>query len=354
MQHTKNIDTIYCGEGVWEVFNSYIRSRKPSGIYILTDSNTRKFCLPKFVESANFQTEPTVFEIPQGEENKTIETCLHLWNCLSESRADRNSILINLGGGVVTDLGGFVASTFKRGINYINVPTSLLAMVDASVGGKNGVDLGSLKNQVGVVNAAKLVLIDTRFLTSLPQEHFTSGLAEMLKHGIIASEKYFDDVLNASVSDSQFESLIWESVEIKNRIIAEDPTEIGVRKTLNYGHTIGHAIESYCLQNSEKETLLHGEAIAIGMILATFISSEMLSFPKESLKKITSGIRSKFKNVSFSDTDISAICKLLIHDKKNSNGKVYFVLMEDFKKPSINCEVPNSLIHKAFTFYQSF
>ncbi len=354
MQHTKNIDTIYCGTEVWNVLNTYLEKVKYSNIYILTDSNTRNYCLPAFIQYTNLNSQPTLLEMPQGEENKTIETCLQLWNQLSESKADRNSLLINLGGGVISDLGGFVASTFKRGIHFINIPTSLLAMVDAAVGGKNGVDLGSIKNQIGTINAAQLVLIDTRFLKTLPKAHITSGVAEMLKHGIIASEKYFSNVLNMSPANSNFDSLIWESVEIKNHIVAEDPSETGLRKTLNYGHTLGHAIESYCLQNSERKTLLHGESIAIGMILATFISSEIVSFPKKLLYKISSGILSMFEKVPFTKTDVNEICKLLIYDKKNSGGKVYFVLLEDFNKPVINCEVPNALIHKAFKYYENF
>jgi 3-dehydroquinate synthase len=262
--------------------------------------------------------------------------------------------LINLGGGVVTDLGGFVASTFKRGIDFINIPTSLLAMVDASVGGKTGIDLGSLKNQVGVIKQPALVLLDPEFLHTLPDAHCRSGQAEMLKHGIIGSEVYFDRVLEFDIHKPDSEELIWESVLIKNRVVTEDPLEKGLRKILNYGHTLGHAIESQSLQKNSENPLLHGEAIAVGMILATYISTKMLDFPEESLDKITSGILSIFQKRSFSVTEIKEITDLLIYDKKNSRGKIYFVLLTDFALHKINCEVPDSLITEAFSYYEAY
>lgn len=351
----KDRGSIYCNSDAWNKIETIIQEIAPSKIFILTDANTKEHCLPHFTEKSSLVKDAIILTIPIGEDHKTIETCQSLWSELSDKGADRKSLLINLGGGVVTDLGGFVASTFRRGIEFINIPTSLLAMVDASVGGKNGVDLDSLKNQIGIIRNPLCVIIDTEFLKTLPAEQITSGYAEMLKHGIIHSEEYWTKLKRFDVSNiSETEELIWESVLIKNKVVTQDPNELDIRKTLNYGHTLGHAIESYCLEEADKPPLLHGEAIAIGMILATYISSEIFEFPKSKLENITEVILSKFPKVTFSFVDIEKIIELLIYDKKNSNGKVLFVLLSDFGKHKINCQVPNSIIHKAFAFYENY
>ena len=355
----KKEGSVYGDSNAWKSFDNQINKTKPTKIFVLTDENTNEFCLSFFLTKATFQEQINVLTIPAGETNKTITTCLKLWNELSEKGADRDSLLINLGGGVVTDLGGFVACTFKRGIPFINIPTSLLAMVDASVGGKNGVDLGSLKNQVGVIKNPLQVIIDTSFLKTLPLAHITSGLAEMLKHGLIHSETYWNKVKNFNLANTtEANDLIWESVEIKNEVVTEDPFEKGRRKTLNYGHTLGHAIESYFMEvsgeDSTKKELLHGEAVAIGLLLATYISSKLCSFPKEKLNTITEVIITKFDKVSFSKEDIEAIIKLLVYDKKNKGGNIYFILLRDIGDYKINCTVENSLIHEAFNYYENF
>ena len=351
----KDRGSIYGNKNGWNKLEGQIQEFAPSKIFVLTDLNTEKSCLPYFIQKLALTTPPIILSIQDGEINKTIDTCLSVWRELSDKGADRRSLLINLGGGVVTDLGGFIASTFRRGIEFINIPTSLLAMVDASVGGKNGVDLDSLKNQIGIIRNPLCVLIDTKFLETLPTEQVTSGYAEMLKHGIIHSEEYWKELELFDVANpTQTEELIWKSILIKNEVVTEDPNEMGVRKTLNYGHTLGHAIESYCLEASEKTSLLHGEAIAIGMILATYLSHKMLEFPASKLENITESILSKFPKMKFDHIDIEKIIKLLVYDKKNSNGKVFFVLLYDFGKHKVNCEVPNSLIHKAFAFYKNY
>ena len=354
-QIDKESGSIICGISAWPELEKVIDSIQPYKIFVLVDTNTQKHCLPYFLEQAKFINDPKILVTPHGEENKNIGSCLDVWKKLSQLGADKNSLLINLGGGVVTDLGGFVASTFKRGINFINIPTSLLSMVDAAIGGKNGVDLDNLKNQIGVINNPEMVIVDTQFLQTLPKPQINSGMAEMFKHGLISSEKYWNEVASMDVIGAiDIESLVWESIKIKNEVVTEDPNEIGRRKTLNYGHTLGHAIESYCLNNKAKPQLLHGEAIAIGMILATYISTKTLSFPKEKLEKITKVLRQRYKKVNFNLKEINAIIELLIYDKKSSNGKVQFVLLEDFGKYKIDCEVQNKLIHKAFEFYNNF
>ncbi|MFT4942855.1 MAG: 3-dehydroquinate synthase [Flavobacteriales bacterium] len=354
-QIVKKKGSIYCNGNAWACLQTAIHTLNPTKIFILVDANTQKYCLPSFLRLSSIDALLETITIPVGETNKTINTCTLVWSILAKKGADRNSLLINLGGGVVTDLGGFVASTFKRGIEFINIPTSLLAMVDASIGGKNGVDLGVLKNQVGIINNPLLVLIDTSFLSTLPEKEVTSGYAEMLKHGLIHSETYWNQLQSFDVANVQStENLIWNSIEIKNTIVTEDPNELGVRKLLNYGHTLGHAIESFCLEQKGRIPLLHGEAIAIGMILATFISGELLHFDKNKQIAITTLVLKHFEKKHFSTREIDAIIGLLKFDKKNQGDDVLFVLLEDFGKFKINQKVSNELIYSAFMYYQDF
>ena len=342
---------IHFNSNCYTALNAHLKLANYSTIFILVDENTHNMCLPKFLQAVETTCTIEIIEIESGEENKTIETCTGVWNVLSELGADRKSLILNLGGGVVTDLGGFVASTFKRGINYINVPTSLLAMVDASIGGKTGVDLGHLKNQIGVINSGEMVLIDTSFLETLPENQMRSGLAEMLKHGLIYNREYWNkfttnDALN-------YDELIYESVVIKNNIVTQDPLEENLRKTLNYGHTLGHAIESYFLSHPEKETLLHGEAVAIGMILANYISTELTGFSKAENDTIKTIIKTIFGEVTVLPSDYEPIIELLKYDKKNEHGNINFVLLEDMGKPKVNCQVSNDIIIKAFEYYKA-
>jgi len=342
----------YQGDGFLQI-NAYLKEVQPSKVFILVDNNTHGDCLSLFLQKIGTSENFEILEIEAGEINKNLETCTGLWNALSELDADRKSLMINLGGGVVTDLGGFVASTFKRGISYINVPTSLLAMVDASVGGKTGVDLGNLKNQIGVINHAEMVIIDPAFLATLPQTEMRSGLAEILKHALISSETYWNKVTNLTeLTLNDLDDIIKESVEIKSKVVTEDPEENGLRKTLNYGHTLGHAIESYFLTHSEKTTLLHGEAIAIGMVLATYLSKELQGFPEDKLKEITNKILDIYERVKFSEEDIEQIIDLMKYDKKNSHGNINFVLLKNIGDTVIDCAVPNELIYHAFDYYR--
>ena len=336
----------------FEKINEFLKQESPSKIFILVDSNTHNYCLSKFLQKieSGFTTE--VIEIEAGEEFKNLQTCEGVWNVLSELEADRKSLMINLGGGVVTDLGGFVASTFKRGIKFINVPTTLLSMVDASVGGKTGVDLGNLKNQIGVIIQPEMVIIDSSFLETLSPKEMRSGLAEILKHGLIASEDYWKKVTNLADLDlTDLDDIIKESVNIKAEIVKKDPFEKNIRKTLNYGHTLGHAIESYCLTHPERNKLLHGEAIAAGMILETFISQELENFPKEKLQIINETIKKMYGKEIFNEEDIVQIKDLMKFDKKNERGNINFVLLKDIGEPVIDIIVPDAIIDKAFEFY---
>ncbi len=334
--------------------SNYIEIKKYSSVFILVDSNTNEFCLSMLSYNLAIDIKIEIIEIEPGEIHKNIETCVEIWNILTDFGADRKSLLINLGGGVITDIGGFIASTFKRGIDFVNIPTTLLSMVDASIGGKNGIDLGKLKNQIGVINDPKMVIINSNYLETLPQNEMRSGLAEMLKHGLIADESYWNSFKN--LDNLQFEDLnklIYHSVEIKNKIVLEDPTENGIRKSLNFGHTLGHAIESYFLDNPEKQSILHGEAVAAGMILESYISYKKNYITEKEYFIIKKTIFNFFERLIINEEDISQITKLLIHDKKNEYGKIKFTLLEKIGKCIINQEVELELILNSFKDYFS-
>lgn len=354
----KLIDTgnynVYFNNDCSNALNTFVKKFKFSKIFILVDTNTHRDCLALFLSDFSTTANIEIIEIESGEEHKTIDTCVGVWNALSELGADRQSLMINLGGGVVTDLGGFIASTFQRGIEFINVPTSLLAMVDASVGGKTGVDLGSLKNQVGVINTGAMVLIDTTYLKTLPYNELKSGYVEMLKHGLIQNESYWSTLKDFSnLKKEKLPQLIYDSVLIKQNIVANDPHEIDLRKTLNFGHTLGHSIESLFLKDNTKRTLLHGEAIAVGIILATFISHKLLNFPLAKLSSIKSTMIDLFGKIDLKSKDYQEIINLLKFDKKNSHGNINFVLLHDIGDTKINCHVDELLILEAFKYYLS-
>ncbi len=345
---------IYFNEKGYEALNSFLNESKYSNLFIIVDNNTNEFCLTRFLPFLETNLTIEIVEFEAGEPNKNIETCVQIWNVLTELGADRKSLVINVGGGVVTDLGGFVASTFKRGMDFIHVPTTLLSMVDASVGGKTGVDLGNLKNQIGVINVPKMVLIDTQYLETLSKNEMRSGLAEMLKHGLIYDKDYWEKFLDLKTIDfADFDELIHRSVEIKNEIVTQDPTEKNIRKALNFGHTLGHAIESYFLEHEKKKSLLHGEAIAIGMILESFISLEKDLITFDEYQQIKSTLKTIYDDVLFEESDIEPILELLIHDKKNEYGNIQFALIDGIGKIKINQSVENELILRAFEDYKS-
>ncbi|MFL9844048.1 3-dehydroquinate synthase [Flavobacterium rhizosphaerae] len=349
-----NGHNIFFGEHCYTFLKQHLSQTPYSKIFVLTDSNTSQYCLPQFLANLATDIPFEIIEIEPGEEHKNILTCTELWQALTDLGADRKSLLVNLGGGVITDMGGFVAATFKRGIAFINIPTTLLAMVDASVGGKTGIDLGVLKNQVGIIINPVAVLIDKEYLNTLPANQMRSGLAEMLKHGLIADTEYWWKLNNLNdLTTEDLEDLIYTSVTIKNNIVLQDPTEKGIRKTLNFGHTIGHAVESYCLANINKETLLHGEAIAVGMVTEAYLSKELSLLSENEYKEIKKAFTGFYPRVAFTNEDINEIILLLSHDKKNDAGKVQFVLLNGIGKTIVDKQLSNSLIFNAFQDYQN-
>jgi 3-dehydroquinate synthase len=350
MQNQINIS--YGSEGLTSLVQQ-LNKHEYSSLFVLVDENTEQHCLTRFL--AHTELNPTsVLVMQAGEENKHLSTCEKLWNELSSLGADRNSALINLGGGVVTDLGGFVACTFKRGIDFYNIPTTLLSMVDASVGGKTGIDIGALKNQIGIIQEPQQVVIDSQWLSTLPLEEVRSGFAEMLKHGLIADANYWGKLKGlVNLTPEVLSPYIKPSVAVKSEVVKEDPYEKGLRKILNFGHTLGHAIESYFLVTPSKQRLLHGEAIAIGMVLEAYLSIECCGLSPEEAKEIKLVFQKFYPQVEIKEEDVDAILALLRHDKKNKAGRINFVLLTKIGIPAIDVQVPQELFQKAFDFYAS-
>lgn len=332
--------------------NLYLSDLNPSQLLILVDENTHEFCLPRLL--ANLETEIPfeIIEIEAGEDLKTIETAIHLWEILAEFKTDRNALMLNLGGGVITDLGGFVSSTFKRGIKFINIPTTLLGMCDASIGGKTGIDHAFLKNIIGTFSHPEEIFVYPDFLKTLPFEQLRSGLAEMLKHGLIADEKHWQDLI--SIKDITAENVaayIKKSMEIKEQVVEVDFKEQNVRKTLNFGHTFGHAFESLFLQN--EKPIPHGEAVVMGMICETYLSYLGNFISEIVLNKIVTALQFYFpyQNISkFSDMQIFA---LMQNDKKNNAGEIKFSLLEELGKGNFDVIMSESNILKSLQFYRN-
>ncbi len=325
---------------------------KQARLFVLVDENTASHCLPVLSASLARAGELQVLEIESGEASKNIEVCTRLWKALGEMGADRSSLLLNLGGGVIGDLGGFVASTFKRGIPFINVPTTLLSQVDASVGGKVGIDLEHLKNEIGVFNSPRAVFIYPDFLKTLGRREMMSGFAEVVKHALIADRSYWEFVRTANIADGAvWEEIIEQSIRIKNEIVSADPFEAGGRKALNFGHTIGHAIESYFLENSSR-SLLHGEAVAIGMLAEAYISFIKNKLPAGELELIRSFILERFGHMPIDPFVDHRLLELMKHDKKNVKGQLNFTLLSGIGSCEVNRTADVSLVKEALKYYR--
>lgn len=317
--------------------------RRHHDVFILVDSNTRKYCLPLLLDHALSLENVPVLEIPGGEDSKYLSTAEHLWSQLLELGADRNSLLINLGGGVVSDLGGFVAAGYKRGINYINIPTTLMGQADAAIGGKTGVNIGHVKNQVGFFYASRGVFIFPGFLKTLPVAHLRSGLAEIIKGVLISNASLWSrlikhpvaELLQRPVDTGIWPGLILESVKFKNKVVMQDYRERKQRKALNFGHTIGHALEGFSHTIPGKQ-LMHGDAVAAGMICAAFLSNRKTGLSQAHMESVVSYLREGFPPVSIEDQTKAAILELITHDKKNLNGLIRFTLISQPGSPVIN------------------
>jgi len=333
-----------------DALKALLASNKYSKVFVLADEHTSEICLPLFQSILDFSAFDLI-ETSAGEENKNIDFCIGIWKTLLDFEADRKSLMINLGGGVITDMGGFIASTYKRGIDFINIPTTLLSQVDASVGGKTGIDIDNVKNMVGTFTLPQMVFIETAFLKTLPERELLSGFAEMIKHGLIYDKPYYEK-LKASHYLTPAAEDIYRSVEIKNEVVTIDPHEKNLRKILNFGHTIGHAIEGYSLANDENP-LTHGEAIAIGFVCEAALSINNSTLSTEELEDISRYILSLYPKYNIKKESYNTLLDLMKSDKKNEDGNILFSLLENIGKCTFNCRVSTTDILSSLDYYNS-
>lgn len=333
MANSKTIVSSHITADLQESINNW----QGKDIFILTDTKTHELCLPKISELSKLK-EAHIITINNGDESKNIHSAIKIWEYLVENNATRHSLMINLGGGMITDIGGFTASTFKRGMKYINVSTTLLGAVDAATGGKTGINFLGLKNEIGVFSPAEVVLIDVEFFRTLDNKNLRSGFAEMIKHALINSKEDWDEILKFELDNIDFEklkNLLQKNIDIKERIVEADPTEKGIRKALNLGHTFGHAFES--LSYKKEKPILHGYAIAWGLICELYLSLIKLNFPKEDFLKLKYFVTENYGKFDCGCNDYNEIIELMKHDKKNSSGEeINFTLLSDVGKIVIN------------------
>ncbi len=320
-------------------------------VFLLADTNTIELCVP-LVRHFEVLAGAQEIVIPSGDTNKGLESVSHVWQELQKGGATRHSLLINVGGGMLTDLGGFAASCFKRGINFINIPTTLLAMVDASVGGKTGINFGQLKNEIGVFNDSKYVILCTEFLKTLDDENIRSGFAEMLKHGLISNEQMLSELLSFDLDQpdlSLLSRMLADSVAVKERIVEEDPHEHGIRKALNVGHTAGHAFETWCMRRTP---ILHGYAVAFGVIMELYLSATKMGFPTERMRQTVNYIRENYGSLPITCEDYEELLELMSHDKKNVAGVINFTLLDAVGGIRINQTATAEEIKEALDFFR--
>ena len=317
---------------------------------IIVDENTNEHCLDALITNFEALKDAEIILLPVGEENKQLFIAQNVWEALTEYGVGRYDLILNLGGGVITDMGGFIASCYKRGCDFINIPTSLLAMVDASLGGKTGVNLGYYKNQIGVFSNPVALYIDPSFLETLPDEEYMSGFAEMLKHGLIADKQLFTDVVNCMNGDLEFnEELLIRCIEIKNKVVLEDPAEKGLRKILNFGHTIGHAIEGFYME----DTISHGHAVAIGMVMEAYISMKKTGLSEHDYMEIENSILGNYGVPKFSDEDIQEMIEMLKNDKKNSDNEIKCSLLSTIGVCTYDHSISEKLFLETFLHFKN-
>ena len=314
-------------------------------IIIIVDQNTHDYCLEYLITTFPELEKSEIILLPVGEENKVMEVCMQVWNAFSEYGFGRRDLVVNLGGGMVTDMGGFLASIYKRGMNFIHIPTSLLGMIDAAIGGKNGIDLHPYKNQLGTIIPPKNVYVDLSFLTTLPESEFYNGYAEMMKYALIRDKDLFEDIKGFSKeSDFNRNDIIEKCIQLKMDIVDRDLNELGERKILNFGHTFGHAIEGHFLETSP---LSHGHAVALGICAESFVSMNRGLLSKASYKEIESVLTRVYPFITFTDADVKSIIQLMYNDKKNEGGKIFSVLLHKIGECSYHNEISENEIGEA-------
>lgn len=321
-------------------------------LFVLTDTTTKQLCWP-VVQNYAVMKDAIMITIQPTDEAKTLETLATVWTSLQKGGATRHSLMINLGGGMVTDLGGFAASTFKRGMAYINIPTTLLSQVDASVGGKTGINFGGLKNEIGVFNCANSVILSSTFLRTLDTENMLSGYAEMLKHGLLSSKENWAELLTFDITTPDYatlQNLVAKSVAIKEQIVKEDPTEKGIRKALNLGHTAGHAIESLALK--EGRTILHGYAVAWGLLMELYLSARKCGFPAKEMHQMEAYIKEHYGKFLYDCKHYETLYNFMSHDKKNQGGNINFTLLGGIGDIRINQTASQDEIEEMLDYYR--
>ena len=321
-------------------------------IFVLTDETTQQLCWPK-IKNFKALKDCTPIIIKATDTHKNLDTLSQVWQALSNGGATRHSLMINLGGGMVTDLGGFAASTFKRGIDFINIPTTLLAMVDASVGGKTGINFGGLKNEIGVFSDSRFVIINTQFLDTLDHDNICSGYAEMLKHGLISDERTWAELVTFDLDTpdlSQLQRMVADSIKVKERIVETDPHEHGIRKALNLGHTMGHAFESFAMRRGTP--ILHGYAVAYGLISELYMSARKTAFPTDRMHQTVRFIRENYGTLNITCDDYPTLIELMHHDKKNTSGIINFTLLGNVGDIRINQTANEEEIKEALDFFR--
>ena len=360
-----NQQNVVIADNLESSLNEAISCCEHDRIFILADETTAQYCLP-VVNGCSALADAKLITIGATDTHKTLESLAHVWEEWGAGGATRHTLLINIGGGMVTDLGGFAASTFKRGINYINIPTTLLAMVDASVGGKTGINFRGLKNEVGVFSNASTVILDTVFLKTLDAENICSGYAEMLKHGLISNEKMWAELMNYNLESATdhleiLQRMLADSVAVKQRIVTEDPLEQGIRKALNLGHTIGHAFESFSFQGNNPpptgevrggHPILHGYAVAYGLIGELYLSTVKTGFPSDKMHQTVSFIKEHYGKMAITCDDYPTLLELMTHDKKNVAGMINFTLLGGIGDIRINQTATKEDIYEALDFYR--
>jgi 3-dehydroquinate synthase len=342
------VETVHFTTDIRSTLKEVVHARSYSKLVVLTDVNTQQYCLPLIQEVLPADT--VLITVPAGEPFKTLETCATIWTQMTEAVLDRQALMLNLGGGVIGDMGGFCASVYKRGIPFITIPTTLLSQVDASVGGKLGIDFMGFKNHLGVFQLPETVLIDPTFLETLPQRELRSGYAEVLKHGLIRDLAFFRSLPSTYWEKQDWARVIRHSVGIKKAVVEVDPKETGLRKILNFGHTIGHAVESFYLNGPQP--LLHGEAIALGMIAEGFLSFQKIGLSFEELNELSTKMLSIFGKVSLDSKDLDALLDLCAQDKKNEGSTQLFTLLPSLGDCSFNNPVTREEIKHAILYYQ--
>jgi len=347
---TLSATSIFTGPQSLNDFWQFIKTSDYSNIGVLVDENTLKYCYPLI----GFSERYPVIETKSGEENKTIATCLNVWDQLSALSFDRKSLLVIVGGGVLCDMGGFIAATYLRGIDFVFIPTTLLSMCDSCLGGKTGVNFNSFKNQVGVFENSRAIFIHDQFLKTLPEKHFLSGYAEIIKLALVADKHLFYDLFHCDNFDENIEKTIEQSLKLKSKIVDADPFELNIRKSLNFGHSIGHGLESFFMINRPNEIIFHGEAIAAGMITEAWISSNRNMLTKPDLERICSFIFRLFPKLKLGSDDISLITDYIQKDKKNEHNQKLFSLPDKIGQCTINNIVTDEEIRNALEFYLSY